>query len=611
MVSQSPRGSSRPTTPRPCTPPPTAAAPTTEVLVAEYQKLYSGKGWSIKRWEETTTGKRIRDKQEYEIGSTAQWADDWEVKEEWTYCSDKKGSYTAGDQGGKIYRKRVWKREFCWIVEGEKQEIYIHENQRWFPIKGWSSEHRLPSDKQQWTDMYGQPVKKEYLEPPSRGSWVSEWEIRYQGADREGWEYAHANHHSYHLKQKPTDCIRRRKWAKLYRTDDDVEYIPGDSEDRCGLCGKPFTVLRHEHHCRLCHIACCAKCSGTNVSVPGYETEQRACDRCCKKHDVPVGEWYVGKSLHSSMKKARAARMVSGVASHDTTPAKYNTDSESFGTLHLTIRECRSLSAAWVGDAGTPNPHVEVSLSGSFVKTPGKTQTRNPKWSKAESHFQIPTPDPTATVFFSVYDVSAMGVYSQAPLGRAAIPLPDIDKEKGFGSWIELLPPGEPEVNGYEKDPPSTFRTVSPVSEKLGMHDPKKSLGFIFINAEWKRNDAPLYGILDTAYWRGKPGEGGYETTVEQLPQQFLDIHKVKDNAARLHLEFGLPTLLKFLWVNQTAAFGSVPVIAYICFCFAFWQTPMIICGLTILNGVLAKVRGPVKEYILYEENNPFGKPSL
>ncbi|KAM8729721.1 tectonin beta-propeller repeat-containing protein 1 [Acanthopagrus schlegelii] len=104
-----------------------------------------------------------------------------------------------------------------------QEETY--ENQRWNPIGGFS-DHLLPSDRWQWSDITGlkhQPLDSFEL-PSSSWDWEGDWYVdeNFEGepTEKEGWTYAIDFPAFYTKNKKMTSCVRRRRWLRYRRYKD-------------------------------------------------------------------------------------------------------------------------------------------------------------------------------------------------------------------------------------------------------------------------------------------------------------------------------------------------------------------------------------------------------
>ena len=489
-------------------------------------------------------------------------------------------------------------------------EVSVFENQRRIPLKGFVSKPRLPADIDEWTDLYQTgPVLKDNLEAPKAGKWTSTWEIDTTNAGEDGWTYAHAYHlHTFHPSCKMTDCVRRRKWIRKYEdsegfTTTDLEPGNGKSIPDCQSCFKKFNVVRLRHHCRSCHNIICNQCCG-RMSMPGYGSEQRTCNPCLTSNGLsPTDEsWKPVKSFRKRVMEVRSAKIASLIGSREISKGvqDYSPDVPC-GHLHVRIYEARDVPAAWAGEVGTPNPYICMYLAGSYVRSPSKTQTHSPKWGEQEASFVIPASDPTASLFLCIYDSNPQGLFTDEPIGRAALPIADYANPTDL--WIKFLPTGTQEAAGYDKETPRLFRGCSKVSEVLGMQDPKRSLGFLKVGIQWIPTEKPILGLVQKSYFECKVSR------VEPEPNH--GIHTVKDTAARMSDQLGLPSLLVAIWCNSILAMGLVPVWAVITWQTPIYMIPFLLSGCMVANGIVASNIKDEHQIILFESENPYIKPNL
>ncbi len=82
----------------------------------------------------------------------------------------------------------------------------------------WGSEHLLPTDPTQFTDLAGHPATdKQNMELPDGYVWCSDWELvkTRTTEEAEGWEYAwNVTASSWKPKDQPGSFVRRRKWTR-------------------------------------------------------------------------------------------------------------------------------------------------------------------------------------------------------------------------------------------------------------------------------------------------------------------------------------------------------------------------------------------------------------
>ncbi|KAJ9454926.1 Lateral signaling target protein 2 [Diplonema papillatum] len=487
--------------------------------------------------------------------------------------------------------------------------LTVCENERWLPLKGWSARFLLPTDPNHWSDAHSSgTVVKENFEPPLEGgAWVGEWTA---AAD---WEYASSFRAQFHGTKHHSDVVRRKKWTRSYSCPPEFEFTPPPEPDAdvacCMLCSKPFGFTRFQHHCRKCGFVVCQKCSLGSLSIPGYTTEQRACNDCCAAAGVAVDKrWIPTKRLRKNIRKNRAGRMAARMQAKDvgTVLQRFADRHPPVGNLHVRLIECKDLPAAWAGDVGVPNAAVSFYIAGNYIQSPARTQTRNPTWGEHDGTYTIPCSDPTATLFICVTDLSASGLLSPTPIGRAGIPLSHITAQNGraFRTWIELLPPGAPEDAGYCVEAPKNFRGCSTVTEKLGMRDPKQVLGFVRVECRFLWAEK---GFLQNrlSFYTAEPhmavrDDGANEPVV----------YRLKDNAVRLSKELPIPILLTTIWSSPLLTFAFIPLWAVLAYDMPLHYSPFFFAACAIANGFLASSDAE-RHFILYEENSPFNEPTL
>ena len=87
--------------------------------------------------------------------------------------------------------------------------------------------------------------------------------------------------HNYMLEGKDgVDDVQTRghtkgTFAPVWQTD--------KSDNKCQLCGIPFTLTRRRHHCRICGRLVCFSCSPHRLSVTGSSKKVRVCNACEEK----------------------------------------------------------------------------------------------------------------------------------------------------------------------------------------------------------------------------------------------------------------------------------------------------------------------------------------
>lgn len=65
-------------------------------------------------------------------------------------------------------------------------------------------------------------------------------------------------------------------------------WVSDDERRSCTLCDRKFHTLFRKHHCRMCGIIICSKCSPSRVPLPdlGYQNLVRVCNPCFARRDV-------------------------------------------------------------------------------------------------------------------------------------------------------------------------------------------------------------------------------------------------------------------------------------------------------------------------------------
>jgi len=174
----------------------------------ENNRFYPLRGWSDsllptdpKKWTDRS-GDDERPKNECELPEGWEWKGDWYIDPELTEMDEDAG--------------------LNMVIE----ETF--ENQRYFPIKGWSKV--LPGDRPSWSDINGHEERTlQKVTLPKGWKWSNDWEMdKNRAVDSEGWEYAFEFSGDYHASKKRTDLVRRRRWIRTRIRDPDYE---PDAED--------------------------------------------------------------------------------------------------------------------------------------------------------------------------------------------------------------------------------------------------------------------------------------------------------------------------------------------------------------------------------------------
>ena len=104
--------------------------------------------------------------------------------------------------------------------ENTPGEVETWENERWYPVAGWSK-NLLPTDRKEWSTKDGREERVRQVSfPDSKYYWDGEWEIDInhpETTDEQGWTYARDFPASYAPKWFFGVCVRRRRWIRKYR----------------------------------------------------------------------------------------------------------------------------------------------------------------------------------------------------------------------------------------------------------------------------------------------------------------------------------------------------------------------------------------------------------
>lgn len=94
----------------------------------------------------------------------------------------------------------------------------VIERQRWFVIRGWTSDTIVWIDPPATTDEHKNPKTKDEVTLPSdEWVWKGSWEIETQNADTEGWTYATTfNRSAGNWSSDPSmKIVRKREWRRV------------------------------------------------------------------------------------------------------------------------------------------------------------------------------------------------------------------------------------------------------------------------------------------------------------------------------------------------------------------------------------------------------------
>ena len=100
--------------------------------------------------------------------------------------------------------------------------VKVYENQRFFPITGWSK-HLLPTDRAAWSTEDGsKQARKEDVVLPFGWKWVDDWKIEVtQSTDKEGFSYAiDFPRTTWSSSAGLTNFVRRRCWTRTMSVND-------------------------------------------------------------------------------------------------------------------------------------------------------------------------------------------------------------------------------------------------------------------------------------------------------------------------------------------------------------------------------------------------------
>ena len=110
------------------------------------------------------------------------------------------------------------------MLSGVSACVCLYENQRWFPLLGWSSK-LLPTDRPSYSNAKGtRELSKRQFKLLPRWRWTSGWEVlRDDTTDVDGWSYAmdfstrKGEYRGFHRKAF-IHSVRRRKWVRHRQT---------------------------------------------------------------------------------------------------------------------------------------------------------------------------------------------------------------------------------------------------------------------------------------------------------------------------------------------------------------------------------------------------------
>lgn len=133
---------------------------------------------------------------------------------------------------GLEFKKLSVAKNFIWAIGGDRQAyVFVHgseapirvkeekyENQRWFPIEGYSTKLMLPSDRYKFSSEDGTVDREKICMPSMAWQWEGDWQIEShldgQSLSHDGWTYAVDFPTKYYPKSSWNSCVRRRKWYR-------------------------------------------------------------------------------------------------------------------------------------------------------------------------------------------------------------------------------------------------------------------------------------------------------------------------------------------------------------------------------------------------------------
>ena len=98
-------------------------------------------------------------------------------------------------------------------------------------------------------------------------------------------------------------------------------WVADHAEFNCLICEDPFSALNRRHHCRLCGLLVCQKCSGSKGDLSGalgLGSSERVCDSCIRDKNIYGSFAEVVKSQRErerrEQEQARRLRRKSGAS---------------------------------------------------------------------------------------------------------------------------------------------------------------------------------------------------------------------------------------------------------------------------------------------------------
>eukprot|EP00052_Salpingoeca_macrocollata_P020806 m.175674 g.175674 ORF g.175674 m.175674 type:complete len:2346 (-) comp21363_c0_seq2:105-7142(-) len=184
------------------------------------------------------------------------------------HWSDRSGKHTQPKDAVELPNP-AWMWRGDWYLDPEHQEAdaeasldklteEVFENQRYYPIRGWSAK-LLPTDRPSFSSLDGseQRTKEEVDEElPEGWRWESdEWQVdEARAVDANGWEYSFEFNGDYYPAKKRTHFVRRRRWIRTRIRVEEYKFVPAsakpstadgeeaieDGWEYAGDFGKPF-----------------------------------------------------------------------------------------------------------------------------------------------------------------------------------------------------------------------------------------------------------------------------------------------------------------------------------------------------------------------------------
>ena len=144
-----------------------------------------------------------------------------------------KGGYAgAAKVGGEMYRRFRESSKLHHMAtqaQGTELTVSVYLNERYIPIRGWSSGHLLPTDREMFSHQDGCsdkyqgerhcPPAPDQLQLPESWQYTSDWVSSQgqEGFDKDGFEYAFnwsRNPADYKPSSSFSSCVRRRRYTR-------------------------------------------------------------------------------------------------------------------------------------------------------------------------------------------------------------------------------------------------------------------------------------------------------------------------------------------------------------------------------------------------------------